>query len=96
MSSLIRRAATLLRMKRFASRVGIGRKAFPSFWNDYDKNLGYEFEQDANEIIRIVRRHTMLPYVDLLTLYEQVLFCEKNIIEGDYVECGVWKGGLLG
>lgn len=67
-----------------------------TFYNDYDKKLGYEFEKDANEIIKIVRKNTMLPYVNLVTLYEQVLFCEKNGIEGDYVECGVWNGGAVG
>lgn len=38
----------------------------------------------------------MLPYVNLLTLFEQVLYCEKTNIEGAYVECGVWKGGAVG
>ncbi|MBN2396280.1 MAG: class I SAM-dependent methyltransferase [Candidatus Atribacteria bacterium] len=38
----------------------------------------------------------MLPYQNLVTLYEQVVFCEKNKIEGDYVECGVWKDGAVG
>jgi len=27
------------------------------------------------------------------TLFEAVNYIEKNKIEGDYVECGVWKGG---
>jgi O-methyltransferase len=38
----------------------------------------------------------MLPYVNLVTLYKQVLYCEKGKIEGDFVECGVWKGGAVG
>jgi hypothetical protein len=64
-----------------------------SFFNDYNRKLGYEFENDANEIIKTIRKFTMLPYVNLVTLYEQVLYCEKNNIRGAFVECGVWKGG---
>jgi O-methyltransferase len=67
-----------------------------SFFYDFNRNLGYEFEKDANDAIKIIRKNTMLPYVNLVTLYEQVLFCEKNFLEGDYVECGVWKGGAVG
>jgi len=67
-----------------------------SFFNDFNNNIGYEFEKEANESIKIVRKYTMLPYVNLVTLYEQVLYCEKNKIEGDYVECGVWNGGAVG
>lgn len=67
-----------------------------SFHNDYDHNIGYEFEKEANEAIKTVRKNTMLPYTNLVTLYEHVLYCEKNKIEGDFVECGVWKGGAVG
>lgn len=66
------------------------------FYNGYDKHLGYEFEDDANKLIYKVRNYTMLPHVNLLTLYEHVKYCEKYNIEGDFVECGVWKGGAVG
>lgn len=67
-----------------------------SFYSDFGRNIGYEFEKEANEAIKIVRKQTMLPYINLVTLYEQVLYCEKGNIEGDFVECGVWKGGAVG
>jgi len=67
-----------------------------SFHDDYDKKINYEYENEANELIKIVRKNTMLPFVNLVTLYEQVLFCETHNIEGDFVECGVWKGGAVG
>jgi O-methyltransferase len=67
-----------------------------SFHIDINRNIGYEFENEANEAIKIVRKNTMLPYVNLVTLYEQVFYCEKNKIEGDFVECGVWNGGAVG
>ena len=74
----------------------VSKRSRIEFHNDYDYKIGYEFEEEANKSIMIVRKHTMLPYVNLITLYEQVIYCEKNKIEGDYVECGVWKGGAVG
>lgn len=68
----------------------------PDFYNDYNQSLGYDYEKQANEAIHIVRKNTMLPYVNLVTLYEQVVYCEKSMIQGDFVECGVWKGGAIG
>jgi len=67
-----------------------------SFYSDFNRNIGYEFEKEANDAIKIVRKQTMLPYVNLVTLYEQIMYCEKGNIEGDFVECGVWKGGAVG
>ncbi len=67
-----------------------------SFIGDFNRNIGYEFEKEANEAIKIVRKQTMLPYVNLVNLYEQARYCEKGNIEGDFVECGVWKGGAVG
>jgi O-methyltransferase len=68
----------------------------PSFLSDFDLNVGYEFEQEANEAIKLVRKQTMLPYINLVTLYEQVLYFERGNYQGDFVECGVWKGGAVG
>lgn len=71
-------------------------KGVPTFYDDYNHAIGYDLESEANEGIALVRKNTMLPYVNLLTLYEQVVYCENNGIEGDFVECGVWKGGATG
>jgi O-methyltransferase len=46
--------------------------------------------------LSIVRPYSMLPEARLLSLYEQVRYCEERGVEGDYVECGVWKGGAVG
>lgn len=32
----------------------------------------------------------------LFSLYQQAVFCESNDLRGDFVECGVWKGGAVG
>lgn len=55
-----------------------------------------EYWQEAKQAISMVKQNTMLSDLKLATLYEQVIYCEKNNIEGDYVECGVWKGGAVG
>ena len=66
------------------------------FHNDYGYSMGFELEKEANEKIQLIRKNTMLPYVNLISLYEQCVYFEKKQIEGDYVECGVWKGGSIG
>ena len=58
--------------------------------------LGYEFENEAMNTINLIKKNTMLPKKRLVTLYQQVVYCEKNKIEGCFVECGVWKGGAIG
>lgn len=56
----------------------------------------YDFEQKARTAICIVAKNTMVAYEPLVTLFQQVRHCEINNIAGDYVECGVWKGGAAG
>ena len=57
---------------------------------------GYDLEQEARENIKIIRLHTMVTYPRLVTLYQQVAFCEKHNIPGSFVECGTWRGGCVG
>ncbi|MFT7033472.1 MAG: O-methyltransferase [Cyclobacteriaceae bacterium] len=40
-----------------------------------------------------VRGFTMTSTTDLFALYNALNYVSKNDIEGDFVECGVWKGG---
>lgn len=61
-----------------------------------DEILGYELENEATNCISIVRHNTMLSKRRLVTLYQQVAYCEKYEIPGAFVECGVWKGGAAG
>lgn len=58
--------------------------------------IGYEGEAEARMNIERVRAKTMVAYVCLVSLWQQIRHCEENKIEGDYVECGVWKGGSVG
>ncbi|MGK0173949.1 MAG: O-methyltransferase [Ulvibacter sp.] len=56
--------------------------------------LEYKIEEEYN--FELICSHTMLSYLKLATLYEQVIYCDQQGINGDFVECGVWKGGAVG
>ena len=60
------------------------------------ERLGYELEDEATECIHVVKNNTMLSKRRLVTLFQQVAYCERWDIPGDLVECGVWKGGAMG
>lgn len=48
---------------------------------------------DAQEAIHRARRFSMVSEAGLLSLWDQVRFCEATGLPGALVECGVWKGG---
>ncbi len=58
--------------------------------------IGFDGEEEARSGIRKVRDHTMVAYASLVSLWQQIRFCEEHGLVGDYVECGVWKGGSIG
>jgi len=58
--------------------------------------LGYDHEPAARAKIALIRGHTMTTLPRLITLYQQVRYCETAGIPGAFVECGVWKGGSVG
>ena len=53
-------------------------------------------DDECAHMIGIIRENTMVAPEGLVTLYHQALFCETQQIPGDFVECGVWKGGAVG
>jgi O-methyltransferase len=53
-------------------------------------------ETESNKMIEIIRNNTMVAHEGLFSLYHQALFCEEHELVGDFVECGVWKGGAVG
>jgi O-methyltransferase len=57
---------------------------------------GYDYSEKGNAAVNLTKNNSMMPHINLYTLYEQAVYCEKNNIEGAYVECGVWKGGAVG
>ncbi len=65
----------------------------PSFFFNLDRSLKFEYGDEEYEQIKKIRRHSMVNYRNLATLYEHVIYLEKTGVEGALVECGVWKGG---
>jgi len=49
----------------------------------------------AYAILQSVRNRTMTSESSLYNLIEAVRYLELNKIEGDFVECGVWRGGSI-
>ena len=55
-----------------------------------------ELTEGFKNDIEVVRAYSMLSQGRLQSLYECVHYCEATNLQGDYVECGVWKGGAVG
>ncbi len=54
-----------------------------------------DFEPFHKDIIEKVRPFTMTSNERLYGLIEAVKYVIQNNISGDFVECGVWKGGSM-
>lgn len=52
-----------------------------------------DMEKEFLEIAKKCKPFTMTSMERLYSVYKSVEYALKNNIEGDYVECGVWKGG---
>ncbi len=62
-----------------------------------DKTFAYpsDFEEQHKYIYSKVKDFTMTSAERIFGLVEAVKYISKNKIEGDLVECGVWKGGSM-
>lgn len=54
-----------------------------------------DFDDLHREIIQKVQPYTMTSPERIYGLIEAIKYITKNKIEGDIVECGVWKGGSM-
>lgn len=54
---------------------------------------GYEDEERYQQMILAVTGYTMVTYDGLVSVIDQIRFCEENSIPGAFVELGTWKGG---
>lgn len=63
----------------------------------YKKRLTYphDMEQEFFGFFEVCRDKTMTSTDRLYSVYQAVNYVSKNNIEGDVVECGVWKGGSI-
>lgn len=55
-----------------------------------------DFTEFENSVIDQVRNYTMTSPERIVSLIHAVEYIATNNIEGDIVECGVWKGGSIG
>ena len=55
--------------------------------------FGYDDEANIKQAVSVIRRHTMVSFERLATLWSQVQYVDQHKIPGDLVECGVWRGG---
>ena len=46
-----------------------------------------------SEIYKKCKKYTMTSKERMYSLYKAIIYLEDNKIDGDFVECGVWKGG---
>lgn len=58
--------------------------------------IRFDYAEEGFKAVQLTKEFSMLAPINLFTLYEQAVYCEKKNIDGAYVECGVWKGGAVG
>ena len=61
----------------------------------HKKNTQSDFYENELEIINFVKPYTLTSKERIFALIEAVRYIIKNNISGDFVECGVWKGGSI-
>ena len=61
----------------------------------HNTSLPNDFEEFHSEIFKKVAPYTMTSPERIYSLIETIKYIERNKIEGDIVECGVWKGGSM-
>lgn len=66
-------------------------------------NFGYHisriqnkaYSKQVREIFKIVSPYTLTKLDTIQSLIDSVKYIIKNNVEGDFIECGVWKGGSI-
>lgn len=61
----------------------------------YPAQLPADVTQDITETCKVVAPYTMTSPQRILALCEAVRYIHATSVEGDIVECGVWKGGSM-
>jgi O-methyltransferase len=54
-----------------------------------------EYDDELRDTIKRVRRYTLSSAARVAALCDSVEYIVRNEIEGDFAECGVWKGGSM-
>lgn len=54
-----------------------------------------ELSKKDDDLIHLVKNYSMTPKIRIYNLLQALRHLKIKKIEGDYVECGVWKGGNI-
>jgi hypothetical protein len=65
----------------------------PSVADEFDTQIYWDFNSIDKEIYRVVKSLTMTSPERVKALLDAIFYVESSKLEGDFVECGVWKGG---
>lgn len=55
----------------------------------------YVDEADIQRATSLIEGYTMLSRTRLVSLADQIAYCNATGVQGAFVECGVWKGGAV-
>ncbi len=75
--------------------ANLAQKFFRKFGMEMHYQYPYDFSENEIEIISTVRPYTQTSARRIKSLINAVEYIISNKIEGDFVECGVWKGGSI-
>ncbi len=78
----------------------IKKKIYNKFFKEYQSKpvaqINYsDIQSDERKIIDEVYQFTLTSPERIVSLIRAIKHIEKNKVEGDIVECGVWKGGSI-
>ena len=59
------------------------------------EQLPVDASEDEKRIIRAVKPYTATSFERILALIHATKYVVQNGLEGDFVECGVWRGGSV-
>jgi hypothetical protein len=81
-------------VKEFIKKVvdSIGYKIVKN--SDMDQ-ASFGLDQGFLDISKLCKLYTQLSTERLFALYQSVNYLIRNKVEGDFVQCGVWKGGSV-
>jgi O-methyltransferase len=76
---------------KFAQKVLAGR----GFELKFQAQPAYVDKAAIQQATALIEGYTMLSRTRLVSLADQVSYCNARGLEGAFVECGVWKGGAV-